>query len=266
MVDLVKFDTKMNIAALWALAKRELLDFWRNKARVISVFAQSIMFLLIFSMGFAFISIRIEGVSIDSRAFIASGIIAIMILFTGLFGGLGLMRDKMFGFMKELIVSPVSRRTLMVGRTLGISLQCVFQTLIILTISIILGFFGFDISLIWRALLIIPVALLVSIGIVGLGLTISTRMRDFHSFGLVQTFIVMPMFWLSGAMFAFNNVPLPMQIAMMINPYTYSVDLFRVVLIGVSFFPIWLDLLAVSLFGIILIFIGAKSFNKMELS
>lgn len=266
MVELIKFDTKMNIAAVWVLAKREILAFWRNKARVISVFAQSIMFLLIFSMGFAFISVKIEGIPVDSKAFVASGIIAIMILFTGLFGGLGLMRDKMFGFMKELIVAPVSRRTLMFGRTLGISLQCVLQTLIILIISIIFGFFGYDMSLIWRALLIIPVALIVSLGIVGLGLTISTRMRDFHSFGLVQTFIVMPMFWLSGALFAFNNVPLPMQIAMLLNPYTYSVDLFRAVLLGVSFFPIWLDLLVVSLFGITLIFIGAKSFNKMELS
>ncbi|MFX0069975.1 MAG: ABC transporter permease [Candidatus Hermodarchaeota archaeon] len=266
MVELVKFDTKMNIAAIWVLAKREILAFWRNRARVISVFAQSIMFLLIFSMGFAFISIKIEGISIDSRAFVASGIIAIMILFTGVFGGLGLMRDKMFGFMKEMIVAPVSRRTLMVGRTLGISLQCVFQTLIILMISIIFGFFGYDISLIWKALLIIPVALLVSIGIVGLGLTISTRMRDFHSFGLIQTFIVMPMFWLSGAMFAFNNVPVPMQIAMIFNPYTYSVDLFRAVLLGVSFFPVWLDLLVVSLFGLTLIVLGGKSFNKMELN
>lgn len=256
----------MNIAAVWALAKREIYAFWRNKARVISSFAQSVMFLLIFSAGFAFISIKIEGISIDSKAFIASGILAITILFTGLFGGLGLMRDKMFGFMKEMIVAPVNRSTLMLGRTLGISLQCVMQTMILLIVSILFGFFGYDVSLIWRALLIIPISLLVSIGIVGLGLTISSRMRDFQGFGLIQTFIVMPMFWLSGAMFAFNNVPLPMQIAMMINPYTYCVDLFRVVLIDVSFFPIWLDLLVVSLFGIILIIIGGKSFNKMELS
>ncbi|MFX1258207.1 MAG: ABC transporter permease [Promethearchaeota archaeon] len=266
MFEIIKVNTKMNIAVIWALAKREILAFWRSKPRIISSFAQAIMFLLIFSAGFAFISIKIQGALINSRAFIASGIIAITILFTGLFGGLGLMRDKMFGFMKEMIVAPVNRRTLMFGRTLGISLQCVMQTMIILIISIIFGFFQYDLSLIWRALLIIPVSMLVSLGIVGLGLTISTRMRDFHSFGLIQTFIVMPMFWLSGAMFAFNNVPLYMQIAMILNPYTYSVDLFRAVLLGVSFFPVWLDLLVVSLFGSILIFIGAKSFNKMELS
>jgi len=266
MGELVKFDIKMNITAILALAYREIRDFWRNKTRVVTAFAQSFMFLIIFSSGFAFISINISGTSVDPRAFIASGILAITILFSGIFGGLGLMRDKMFGFMKELIVTPVSRRTLMLGRTLGISLQCVLQTMIVLIICILFGFFGYEWDLIWRVLLIVPIALLVSLGVVGLGLTISTRMKDFQSFGLIQTFIVMPMFWLSGAMFAFNNVPPAMQIAMMLNPFTYSVDLFRANLLGVSFFPIWVDLLIGSLFGIILIFIGAKSFNKMELS
>ena len=218
------------------------------------------------SSRFAFISIRIAGISVDPRAFIASGILAITILFSGIFGGLGLMRDKMFGFMKELIVTPVNRRILMFGRTLGISLHCVIQTMIVLFMCIIFGFFGYNLDLIWRSLLIIPVTMLVSLGIVGLGLTISTRMKDFQSFGLIQTFIVMPMFWLSGAMFALSNVPFFMQVAMMLNPYSYSVDLFRAVLLGVSFFPIWLDLLVTSSFGIIFILVGARSFKKMELS
>lgn len=154
----------------------------------------------------------------------------------------------------------------MFGRTLGISLHCVIQTMIVLFMCIIFGFFGYNLDLIWRSLLIIPVTMLVSLGIVGLGLTISTRMKDFQSFGLIQTFIVMPMFWLSGAMFALSNVPFFMQVAMMLNPYSYSVDLFRAVLLGVSFFPIWLDLLVTSSFGIIFILVGARSFKKMELS
>ncbi|MBD3340048.1 MAG: hypothetical protein GF353_13120 [Candidatus Lokiarchaeota archaeon] len=266
MNDIVKLTTKQNIAAIWILAKRELLEFWRNKSRVISTIAQSILFLFIFGAGFAFVAIEIEGISVSSSAFIASGILAITILFNGIFGGMGLMRDKMFGFMKELIVAPVSRRILMMGRTLGISLQCILQSLLVLLISISFGYYGYDPSLVWRTLLVIPVAFLASLGIVGMGLTISTRLRDFQSFGLIQTFIVMPMFWLCGAMFAFSNVPVGMQIAMMCNPYTYSVDLFRAVLLGVSFFPIWLDLLVVSSFGSILILIGAMSFNKMELS
>jgi len=115
-------------------------------------------------------------------------------------------------------------------------------------------------------MLVLPVALLASSGIVGVGLTISTRLNDMQSFGLIQTFIVMPMFWLSGALFAFNTVPLPMQVIMMCNPFTYSVDLFRLMLLGVSYFPFWLDLIVMVVFGAILILIGARSFNKMEVS
>jgi len=266
MSDLNIVETKMNYNAVWVLAKRELLGFWRSKSRVISSLAQGLLFLFVFGAGFSSLAITIDGVSVDSRAFTASGIAAIVILFTGIFGGMGLMRDKMFGFMKELMVAPVSRRTLMIGRTLGIALQTMMQVMIMIGLSIAVGYYGFDPNLIWRVILILPVALLASIGIVGMGLTISTRLRDFQSFGLIQTFIVMPMFWISGALFAFNSVPSFMQIAMLCNPFTYSVDLFRFILLGVSYIPFWLDLIVMFGFGAVLILIGARSFNKMEVS
>ena len=255
--------SKVNYGAVWILAKRELIQFWRSKSRIISSLVQGLLFLFVFGAGFSNTSIIINGITIDSRAFTASGMAGVVILFTGIFGGMGLMRDKMFGFMKELIVAPVSRRTLMFGRTLGIALQTLVQVMIIIVLSIAIGYFGYDLSLIWRVLLILPVALLASIGIVGLGLTISTRLRDFQSFELIQTFIVMPMFWLSGALIPFEP---PLQYVMMFNPFTYSVDLFRFVLLGVSYLPIWLNLIVTVSFGSIMILIGARSFNKMEVS
>ncbi|MFX1573223.1 MAG: ABC transporter permease [Promethearchaeota archaeon] len=266
MADLIMLKTKTNYNAIWILAKRELVGFWRSKSRVISSLAQGLLFLVIFGAGFSSFSITIKGASINPRAFTASGVVAIVILFTGIFGGMAIFRDKMFGFMKELLVAPVSRRTLMLGRTLGIALQTLVQVIIMISLSIIIGSFGYTLDLIWRVLLVLPVALLASIGIVGMGLTISTRLNDMQSFGLIQTFIVMPMFWISGALFAFNTVPLFMQIAMVCNPFTYSVDLFRAVLLGVSFFPIWLDLIVMTCFGALFIIIGARSFNKMEIS
>jgi len=266
MSDLNIIKKKINYNAVWALAKRELLGFWRNKSRVISSIVQGLLFLFIFAGGFSAISITIDGTPVDSRAFTASGIAAVVILFTGIFGGMSIFRDKMFGFMKELVVAPVSRKTLMFGRTLGVALQTLVQVLIMIGLSVAIGYYGYDLSLIWRVLLVLPVALLASIGIVGVGLTISTRLNDMQSFGLIQTFIVMPMFWLSGALFAFNTVPLPMQVIIMCNPFSYSVDLFRLVLLGVSYFPFWLDLLVMTIFGAVLIFIGARSFNKMEVS
>jgi len=260
MSDLNIEKTRVNYNAVWILAKRELLSFWRNKSRVISSLAQGILFLFVFGAGFQAINIEINGISVDSRAFTASGIAAMVILFTGIFGGMSIFRDKMFGFMKELLVAPVNRKTLMLGRTVGIALQTMLQVMIMIGLGVAFGYFGYDPNLIWRVMLILPVAFLASLGIVGIGLTISTRLRDMQSFGLIQTFIVMPMMWLSGSI-----IPLPIQITMF-NPFTYCVDLFRFVLLGVSYFPFWIDILVATIFGGILILIGARSFNKMEIS
>ncbi len=257
-------DLKSNWTVIWVLAKREIMGYFRFKSRVISSIAQSVLFLLVFSGGFFMIDINIQGMDISSTAFSASGIAAMTILFSGIFGGMGVMRDKMFGFMKELLVAPVNRTTLMVGRTLGLSLQTVIQCMIILGLSIAFGFFGYDISLIWRVILVIPAALFISIGIIGMGLTIASKLKDFQAFGLIQTFIVMPMFMLSGALFAFNNIPFVMQIVTMINPFAYGVDLFRYLLLGVSYFPLWLNLLVLLGFGSALILTGARSFSKMQ--
>ncbi len=260
MSDLTIIKTKINYSVIWILAKRELMSFWRNKSRVISSIAQGLLFLFVFGAGFSQISIVLGGITVNSRAFSGSGIAAMVILFTGIFGGMSIFRDKMFGFMKELMVAPVSRRTLMLGRTVGVALQTMIQVVIMIALGVAFGYFGYDLSLIWRVMLIVPVAFLASLGIVGIGLTISTRLSDMQSFGLIQTFIVMPMMWLSGAL-----IPLPTQITMF-NPFTYSVDLFRFILLGVSYFPFWLDLLVTVGFGTALILIGAQSFNKMEIS
>jgi ABC-2 type transport system permease protein len=265
MSELKVMKSGLNFEAVWILARREIYEFWRNKTRLISSLVQGILFLFVFSASLQTSSsaISINGIIVDPRAYAASGISAIIILFTGIFGGMGVMRDKMFGFMKELIVAPVGRRTLMLGKTLGVALQTLTQVFIIVILGMIFGYYGYDLNLLWRILLILPVALLASVGIVGMGLTISTRMRDFQSFGLIQTFIVMPMFLISGAFYVITG---PIGIVAMFNPFTYSVDLFRAVLVGASFFPIWLDFLVVIAFGTILILLGARSFNTMEVT
>ncbi|MFW9987657.1 MAG: ABC transporter permease [Candidatus Odinarchaeota archaeon] len=260
MSDLNIVESQLNYSAVWILAKRELIGFWRNKSRVISSLVQGILFLFVFGAGFSQVDIVIDGTSIPSRAFTASGIAAMVILFTGIFGGMAVFQDKMFGFMKELMVAPVTRGTLMLGRTIGIALQTMIQVVIMIALGVIFGYFGNDLSLIWRVILTLPIAFLASLGVVGIGLIISSRLSDMQSFGLIQTFIVMPMMWLSGSL-----IPLPIAL-MMFNPFTYSVDLFRLVLVGVSYFPIWIDLPVVILFGAVLILIGARSFNKMEIS
>ncbi|MBY9005628.1 MAG: ABC transporter permease [Candidatus Lokiarchaeota archaeon] len=264
MSDLNLKSININYSGIWVLAKRELLAFWRNKIRIITSFSQAILFLSVFIFSFPSSVISIGGQQIDSKAFIASGIGAMTVLFTGIFGGLGVMKDKMFGFMKELIIAPVSRNTLMLGRTLGIAIQTIIQVFIILLISLAVGFFGYDPNMIWRFLLALPVVLLSCLSIVGLGITIGTRMRDFESFGLIQTFIVMPMFWLSGAMFPLSTSAPVMQVLNRCNPLFYSIDLFRLIILGASYHPFWIDLIVMGVFAISMILLGSYSFKKME--
>ncbi len=256
---------KYNLGATFILAKRELLGFWRNKARIVSSIVQALIFLFVFSAGLFTTRINISGNNIPSNAFISTGIFAMTILFSGVFGGLGLIRDKLFGFMKEVVSSPISRMNVMFGKTLGVAIQCLIQCLVVVALAVGLGYFGGDVSLIYKILLIVPIALLMSVGVTGLGLLLSIRINDFQSFGLIQTFLVMPMFWFSGALFPYNVVPTYMQIGIMINPFSYGVDLIRLVFFGVSFFNVWVDILVIIAFGVVFISIGAYLFRKLEL-
>ncbi|MHA1642472.1 MAG: ABC transporter permease [Promethearchaeota archaeon] len=266
IVEITVKELKANWLPIWILAKREILGYWRAKSRVISSIAQTLIFLVIFGGGFFSVPIKIQGIQFSSLAFTASGMVGMVILFSGIFGGMGIIRDKLFGFMRELLIAPISRRTLMFGKTLGVAIQTLIQALLIVILSIFFGFYGFNFSLIWRVLLVIPTAILVSIGVVGMGLAIASRLNDFQGFGLIQTFIVMPMFLLSGALFPFNIVPMFLQIPMMLNPIFYGVDLFRAVLLGASYFPVWIDISVSAAFGAVLILLGARFFSKLQMT
>ena len=172
------------------------IQFWRNKTRVISSIAQGFMLLIIFTFGFSSFQFDVGGTEIPTQAFIASGMITLAILFGGIFGGLSLIRDKLFGFLKEMLVSPIKRSEIMIGKTLGVGLQSVIGGIIIMLISISIGSFSLELFLIIRVILVIPVFLILSIGLVGIGLVIASKMSDFQGFGLVQTFLIMPMMWL----------------------------------------------------------------------
>ncbi len=253
-------------AAIWVIAKRELLQFWRNKTRVISSIAQGFMLLIIFTFGFSSFRFDVGGTEIPTQAFIASGMITLAILFGGIFGGLSLIRDKLFGFLKEMLVSPIKRSEIMIGKTLGVGLQSVIGGIIIMLISISIGSFPLELFLIIRVILVIPVFLILSIGLVGIGLVIASKMSDFQGFGLVQTFLIMPMMWLSGAIFPWSSVPVPMQVIMAINPVFYGVEAVRFILTGVANIPIYVSLLVISVFSAILIYLGGRSFTKIEAS
>ena len=246
------------LQAVYIMWMRQLKRFVRARSRVIAHIIQPFLFLSIFGLGFA--SVRFPGMKASYMDFIAPGIIAMAIIFSSMFAGVSVLWDRQFGFLKEVLVAPVSRLSIVIGRTLGGSTTALIQGFIILVISLLLGVKIYLIGLLPAILLMF----LISFTYVSFGLAIASKIEDFHGFQLIMNLIIMPLFLLSTAFFPLNDVPKTLRFVMYLDPLTYAVDGLRGSLIGVSVFPIHIDFLIVSIICISMILIGSWFFNKLE--
>jgi ABC-2 type transport system permease protein len=191
----------------------------------------------------------------------APGVIAMTILFTATFSGIGLLWDRQFGFLKETLVAPVPRMTIMIGRTLGGATVALFQGVLILGISLVAGFRP-------SSVLVVPLALAIMLAIAvvfaAMGTIVGSSLRDMQGFPIIMNFLVMPIFFLSGALYPLRNLPAPLALLTRLDPLTYGVDALRGVLIGTSHFGIALDVLALGVCAILLFALGAYRFSKIE--
>ncbi len=185
-----------------------------------------------------------------------------------MFMGISVIWDRDFGFLKEVLVAPVSRMTLFLGKMVGDSTDAVVQGVIVFALGAILG-----ISIDPIAFLIsLPIMLLITFGLVSIGLTIASFMGSLESFGAIQTFINLPLFFLSGALFPISGpiaegVPSWLQTASAFNPLTYGVDALRSVLIGgtyASLQPLWVNIAVICGFDVAMIAIGTWAFSRMK--
>ena len=145
------------------------------------------------------------------------------ILFAGIISGTSIIWDKEFGFLKEILVAPVSRTSIALGKTLGGSLNATVQGMIVL---LLFPFIGFKIGLL-QAVLSVLSMVFIGFCITSLGILIAVRMKSFEGFGIMNNFVVMPLFFLSGAMYPIDKVPYWIKTFILINPVNYSVDLVR---------------------------------------
>ena len=170
----------------FALSKREFIKYIRNKSRLITSLFQSLMFVGIF------------GVGMGNVSKVAAGMIPQAILFTGIFAGISIVMDRMFGYLKEIMIAPISRTTISMGKALGGTLVASIQGLIVLIITSALGIFGYDVNLIAKILFTVPVIFLTAFLTTSLGNLIASKLSDMHQMQLLMTFLVMPMFFTSG--------------------------------------------------------------------
>lgn len=248
------------IEVIYVLWLRQIKHYWRSKARLLGSLGQPLLFLVTFGFGFGPMYTRASG-GADYMDFLAPGIVSMSILFTAVFSGLEVIWDRQFGFLKETLVAPISRTEIMIGKTLGGATIAMIQGMIVLSLTYVLGFRIPDLASLGLGLVFM---FLIAIFFTGLGLAIASKMKDMHGFQLIMNFLIMPIFFLSGALFPLENLPSAIYFISRIDPLTYGVDGLRGAIAGISIFGVYYDLAVIGLLSIIICAVGTVFFSKTE--
>jgi ABC-2 type transport system permease protein len=247
------------MSTIYILWLRQLKKYIRSTPRIIGSLGQPVLFLLVFGFGFGSIFQKAGGGSYIQ--FLVPGIVAMAVVFTAIFGGIELIWDRQFGFLKETMVAPVSRFNIMLGRTLGGATVSVIQGIAVLIISFLVGFKMQNLLMIFPALVFM---FLTAFFFTALGTSIASKLTDMQAFPIIMNFLVMPLFFLSGSIFPLDTAPKALQIIGRLDPLSYGIDGLRYVFIGVSTFSPWIDLLILLGFCLAVLLIGKHLFEKME--
>jgi ABC-2 type transport system permease protein len=245
---------------IYILWLRQLKRYFRSRSRIVGALGQPLLFLVALGFGFGPIYQRAGGGSYIQ--FLVPGIIAMSVLFTAMFSGIEIIWDRQFGFLKETLVAPLSRMEIMIGRTLGGATVAIIQGTIVLLLSFLIGFRLTS----WSCLILVFLfMLLIALFFTALGTAIASKMEDMHGFQLIMSFLVMPLFFLSGALFPLNNLPRPLVIITRLNPLSYGVDGLRGTLEASYQFGFLQDFFLLGVATSILLMVGSYLFSKIEL-
>lgn len=237
---------------------RQIIRYWRSRGRMISSLGQPLLFLL--ALGFGLGPIYAKAGGGDYIQFLAPGVIAMTVLFTSMFSGIEVIWDRQFGFLKETLVAPVPRLSIMVGKTLGGATIAIFQGIIVFIITLLAGFRPNLYYLPLALLFIFLIALLFT----ALGVAIASKLEDMQAFPIIMNFLIMPIFFLSGALFPLQGIPKALSVITKFNPLTYGVDGIRGSLTSSYHMNLFLDLGIITLLMIIVTAIGTYLFSKVE--
>jgi len=281
------------LRAIYIIWYREVLRYVRNRHRLIGSFTFPFIFLFIFGQGLSpAMSGLTAGLSagpmaalagkIDFVKFIFPGVVGMNVIMTSIMGGVSIVWDREFGFLKEMLVAPISRTAVAVGKTLGGSTVAVIQGLLVLLLAPIIGV-HLGLGLLAR---LVPLMLLASLALTSMGVALAARMRSMEAFQTIMQFVTFPMIFLSGALFPMRDLPVWMNFLVKINPVTYAIDPLRQVMfqaqgipdfvltkfpqlgLGVSVFghamSIRDDVLVIAAFGAVMITLAVAMFNVQD--
>lgn len=245
------------IYMLWA---RQLKRYFRSKTRMIGSLGQPLLYLV--ALGFGFGPIYRKAGGGNYIEFLAPGIIAMSILFTATFSGIEILWDRQFGFLKEILVAPVSRFKIMIGRTLGGATVAVFQGTIVFLLSLIVGFRPVDFFLLPCALIYMG---LIAVMFTALGTAIASIIEDMQGFQVIINFLIMPIFFLSGALFPLRDLPSAVVLVSTINPLTYGIDGLRGVLTNGAHLGLFTDFAILVIITMGILGIGSYLFSRIQI-
>jgi ABC-2 type transport system permease protein len=213
----------IGIKTIYTIWLREFKTFMREKVRIVAMVGQPLLYLLILGRGIsAGLTLNRAG-DIEYLKFMYPGIIGMSILFTSIFSALSIIWDREFGFLKEVLVAPVPRWAVAMGKSLGGATVAMIQSIIMILMAPVIG-----IRLTPTVVVeLLVLAFLMSFAVTSLGVMIASRMTSMQSFQMVMNFLVMPLYFLSGAMFPMASAPAWMKSLMVVDPLTYGVDALR---------------------------------------
>ncbi len=248
------------MSTIYILWLRQLKKYARSKSRIIGSLGQPLLFL--FALGYGLGPVFQKAGRGNYIEFLTPGIIAMTILFTSIFSGIEIIWDRQFGFLKETLVAPVSRFNIMVGRTLGGATVATLQGILVFLISLA---FGFRPANLFLSPLTFLVMILIALLFTALGTAIASVLEDMHGFQLIMNFLVMPLFFLSGALFPLDGLPKTMGIVTRFNPLTYGVDALRGSFTNTFHFGLWNDLAILGTVAFLVLVVGSYLFSKIQI-
>ncbi len=251
----------LSVQAIYVLWLREMKRYLRAKSRIVGSLGMPFFFLLFLGTGFKNFRPAQAPPGVDYLQFVAPGILAIVLQFGSMFSGMSILWDRQFGFLKEIMVAPVSRVSIVLGRTAGGMTTTLLQGLLFLLVAF---FAGLRIHSPAGLAIAGCFMVLIACSFVNLGVAIASLMKDMQGFGLIMNFIMVPIFLLSGALFPIDQFPAWVQALSYLDPLFYGVDGLRYGLVGMSHLPVWLDAAAIAGFCLFMTGLSAFLFSRVD--
>jgi ABC-2 type transport system permease protein len=225
----------MNLTPIFIIWYRDVLRFFREKSQLLSALFRPALWLFAFGMGLRPSFKNIHG--FNYIQFVFPGVIAMTLIFTSIGSGISIIWDREFGFLKEILAAPIPRTWIVLGKSLSGSTTAMIQGMFVLLFAPVVGVhISFN-----EVLICLVVMFLVSMSLTGLGIILAARMTSFEGFGAIMNFIIMPLYFLSGAIFPLHGIPIWLYIISILNPLTYGVDLLRGVMMHLHQFPYFIS-------------------------